>query len=119
MVLLLQNSTGFGLFSPKLALEIQCSSGIFAVFALKERCRQLHLPALVDAGYCHINQSIKMCSLWRKVCFLIILPYYQIYCSRASVGNLFLAKGYVDLSNNFDKLYIKTHSCSFYPLYYC
>lgn len=37
------------------------------------------------------------------------LPYYQIYCSQASVGNLFLAKGCTDRSNNVDKLHIKPH----------
>ena len=119
LFLLLQNLTCFALLSPKLALEIRCSFGILTVFTLKERCGQIHLPALVDARHCYINQSVKMCLLWRKVCFLIVLPYYQVYCSQASVGNLFLAKGYIDLSDNFDKLYIKTHSCGFYPLCYC
>lgn len=47
------------------------------------------------------------------------LPYYQIYCSQASVGNLFLAKGCTDRSNNFDKLHIKPHSCGYCPFCYC
>lgn len=49
MFLLWQNLTCFALFSPLLALEIHCSFGIFTVFTLKERGRQIHLPALVDA----------------------------------------------------------------------
>lgn len=91
-----------------LILEIQCSLGIFTVFTLKERHRQIHLSALVNAGYCHANQSIRMCSLWRNICFLTVLPYYQIYRLKASVGSLSIAKSYIDLSNNFDVLYVNT-----------